>query len=547
MSEHNSIQFDPTALLIIKNEIDNSIKLVEGAVSTLIEEQALPFGIDDALEQFKQCTQVLRLIDIPYLAKITQYSTELMQKIMANPEHINTDDVVALSEGTTMVKRYIEFICLREIEVPQFLLDTLNNLEKALNKPLTSSGKQIASKLSTASLELPLPEVLINERTQFIHQLYKLSLHQFLNKTENARDFQAFKLIGGYLVSMAQGQPSQQYWQLVNSAFSHIDELVLNDARLRVFINLENAISLFLASPEGFEANLTALADILSIVIGQEDQLAQQIRSQLNIGHEFLTDTQLKTLSQHLYGPDFDTMQTVSQLILSEMNKVRNDIEYNYQNMSPEKAQQLQSNLMQLTHTFKLLNLNEAASELSQQASSLSQINILSNENYAQQLMKSILSAMNAIGILVRHYSSNRLQIRVNNTNISLDRLDEAHQTLLNETKNLTDFVCQSLTLYANDQTQNIEAIAGSLKELAGAAEFLGSTVQQNALLETAKFVQQQIDQNQPFNHDQIYCIFNVLAGLDMLVDNLKNKQPVLQSMFDVALLSSQQLQKKAA
>ncbi|MDC5447503.1 chemotaxis protein [Acinetobacter baumannii] len=547
MSEHNSIQFDPTALLIIKNEIDNSIKLVEGAVSTLIEEQALPFGIDDALEQFKQCTQVLRLIDIPYLAKITQYSTELMQKIMANPEHINTDDVVALSEGTTMVKRYIEFICLREVEVPQFLLDTLNNLEKALNKPLTSSGKQIASKLSTASLELPLPEVLINERTQFIHQLYKLSLHQFLNKTESARDFQAFKLIGGYLVSMAQGQPSQQYWQLVNSAFSHIDELVLNDARLRVFINLENAISLFLASPEGFEANLTALADILSIVIGQEDQLAQQIRSQLNIGHEFLTDTQLKILSQHLYGPDFDTMQTVSQLILSEMNKVRNDIEYNYQNMSPEKAQQLQSNLMQLAHTFKLLNLNEAASELSQQASSLSQINILSNENYAQQLMKSILSAMNAIGILVRHYSSNRLQIRVNNTNISLDRLDEAHQTLLNETKNLTDFVCQSLTLYANDQTQNLEAIAGSLKELAGAAEFLGSTVQQNALLETAKFVQQQIDQNQSFNHDQIHCIFNVLAGLDMLVDNLKNKQPVLQSMFDVALLSSQQLQKKAA
>ncbi|HAV3677952.1 TPA: chemotaxis protein [Acinetobacter baumannii] len=547
MSEHNSIQFDPTALLIIKNEIDNSIKLVEGAVSTLIEEQALPFGIDDALEQFKQCTQVLRLIDIPYLAKITQYSTELMQKIMANPERINTDDVVALSEGTTMVKRYIEFICLREVEVPQFLLDTLNNLEKALNKPLTSSGQQIASKLSTASLELPLPEVLINERTQFIHQLYKLSLHQFLNKTENARDFQAFKLIGGYLVSMAQGQPSQQYWQLVNSAFSHIDELVLNDARLRVFINLENAISLFLASPEGFEANLTALADILSIVIGQEDQLAQQIRSQLNIGHEFLTDTQLKALSQHLYGPDFDTMQTVSQLILSEMNKVRNDIEYNYQNMSPEKAQQLQSNLMQLAHTFKLLNLNEAASELSQQASSLSQINILSNENYAQQLMKSILSAMNAIGILVRHYSSNRLQIRVNNTNISLDRLDEAHQTLLNETKNLIDFVCQSLTLYANDQTQNIEAIAGSLKELAGAAEFLGSTVQQNALLETAKFVQQQIDQNQPFNHDHIHCIFNVLAGLDMLVDNLKNKQPVLQSMFDVALLSSQQLQKKAA
>lgn len=547
MSEHTSIHFDPTALLIIKHEIDRSIKLVEGAVSTLIEEQTLPFGIDDALEQFKQCTQVLRLIDIPYLAKITQYSTELMQKIIAKPTQINTDDVVALSEGTTMVKRYIEFICLRELQVPQFLLNTLNNLELALNKPLTSSGQAIAPLLANASLELPFPEVFINEKTQFIHQLYKLSLHQFLNKTEATHHYQAFKLIGTYLVSLAKHQPSQQYWQLVNYAFDHIDNLLLNDSRLRVLINIENYIGQFLATPETFKPDLPALADILSIVIAQEDEVAHHIRNQLHIGDETPTDMQLLVLSRHLFGPDFDTMHAVSQLILSEMNKVRNDIEYNYQNMSTEKAQQLQTSLLQLAYTFKLLNLDEASVELSQQASSLSQLNILSNENYAQQLMDSILSAMNSIGILVRQYTSSRLQLNVNNTNISLDRLDEAHQALLTETKNLIDFICQSLTLYANDSTQNIEAIAGSLKELAGAAEFLGSTIQQDALLQTAQFVQQQLEQNQPFNTDQIHCIFNVLAGLDMLVDNLKNKQPVLQSMFNVALSSSQQLQEKAA
>jgi len=547
MSEHTSIHFDPTALLIIKHEIDRSIKLVEGAVSTLIEEQTLPFGIDDALEQFKQCTQVLRLIDVPYLAKITQYSTELMQKIIANPAQINTDDVVALSEGTTMVKRYIEFICLREIQVPQFLLTTLNNLELALNKPLTTSGQAIVPLLANTSLELPLPEILIKEKTQFIHQLYKLSLHQFLKKTASAQNFQAFKLIATYLVSMANTQPSQKYWQLVNYAFNHIDDLLLNDSRLRVLINIESHIALFLAAPESFQPNLAAFADILSIVIAQEDEIAHLIRNQIHIGDETPTDTQLLVLSRHLFGPDFDTMHTVSQLILDEMNKVRNDIEYNYQNMSPEKAQQLQTSLLQLAYTFKLLNLDEAASALSQQASSLSQLNILSDENYAQQLMNSILSAMNSIGILVRNYTSNRLQLSVNNTAISLDRLDEAHQTLLTETKNLIDFICQSLTLYANDQTQNIEAIAGSLKELAGAAEFLGSTTQQHALLQTAQFVQEQLEQNQPFNTDQIHCIFNVLAGIDMLVDNLKNKQPVLQSMFNVALSSSQQLQKKAA
>lgn len=90
---------------------------------------------------------------------------------------------------------------------------------------------------------------------------------------------------------------------------------------------------------------------------------------------------------------------------------------------------------LQLAYTFKLLNLDDASSALSQQATSLSQLNILSDENYAQQLMNSILSAMNSIGILVRQFTSNRLQLNVNNTDISLDRLDEAHQALLIETK----------------------------------------------------------------------------------------------------------------
>ncbi len=112
-----------------------------------------------------------------------------MQKIIANPAQINTDDVVALSEGTTMVKRYIEFICLREIQVPQFLLTTLNNLELALNKPLTTSGQAIVPLLANTSLELPLPEILIKEKTQFIHQLYKLSLHQFFKKDSLSSEF----------------------------------------------------------------------------------------------------------------------------------------------------------------------------------------------------------------------------------------------------------------------------------------------------------------------------------------------------------------------
>mgnify|MGYP000199129732 FL=1 len=548
MSYQTSIHFDPTALLIIKNEIDNSIKLVETAVNTLAEEQALPFGIDDALNQFEQCTQVLALIDMPHLSQITQYSAELMRKIMAQPQQIKTSDVVALSEGTTMLKRYIEFICLREVKVPQFLLDTLNRLEKALGKPITKEGQTIQPLLDCITPNFNLPQAPSLEKSQYIHQLYKLCLNKLIKQTETPLDLQGIKLVGVYLAGMASNLPSQQYWQLVNVGLSHIEELLITEARLRTLIQVETNIGKFLAQPSAYQSNLSDLADILSICISQEDDVSQHIREQLNIGDELLSDTQLQVLSRHLYGPDYETIHTISQLMTNEMAQIRNEIEYNHQNMSTEKTQELQLKLNQLANVFKVLNLNEAAKELIQQAEKLSQSNTLTDVASVQQLMNSILASMNSIGILERNYTSSRLQLRVNNMHISLDRLDEAHKALLTETKTLIETLTQTLSLYVQDPaSHSLQALPEYLKELSGAAAFLGNSAQQTALLTAANFAQNRLNQNLALDAEQVNCILNVVAGLDLLVDNLKNKQPVLQSMFDVALSSSQQLQNIAA
>ena len=131
--------------------------------------------------------------------------------------------------------------------------------------------------------------------------------------------------------------------------------------------------------------------------------------------------------------------------------------------------------------------------------------------------------------------------------NISLDRLDEAHQVLLTESKALIEMVIQMLLQYEQQpEAALLEPLCVHLKELSGAALFLGSKEQQLALLNTAEFVHSRNEQQQTLNLEQICLILNVLASLDMLIDNLKNKQPVLQSMFDVALENSQKLQTAA-
>lgn len=543
MSYQTSIHFDPTALLIIKNEVDNSIKLVESAVSTLVEDQTLPFGIDDALNQFEQCAQVLALIDMPNLAQIAQYSAELMRKIMGNPAQVNTQDVIALSEGTTMLKRYIEFICLREVKIPQFLLDTLNRLELALGKPLTTEGQHIEPLLDLITPDFQLPQVPGLEKSKYVQRLYKLSLNKLLKQEESEMDLQAIKLVGTYLAGLSANHPSKQYWHLVHVAFDNIDHLLINEPRLRTLIGIERNMAQYFSSADSFKASLSDLANVLSLCISQEDATAQQIRSQLNIGDDLLTDMQLQVFSRHLYGPDFETMHTISELVTAEMIQIRNDIEYNYQHMTPEKTQELQTQLNSLANIFKVLNLNEAYHDLNRQAASLSQADILKDESFAQQLMNVILSAMNSIGVLERHHTSSRLQLRVNNMNISLDRLDEAHNALLNETKALIELSSQILTDYLQDQDlAKLEPVPIQFCEIGGAMLFLNAEHVKAAFNTTALFIKNRIEQSVALTPAEIHHALDALASADMMIDNLKNKQPVLQSMFKVALDSSEKL-----
>lgn len=547
MSYQTSIHFDPTALLIIKKEVDNSILQVESAVSSLVEDQTLPFGIDDALLQFEQCVNVLMLIDMPHVAKIAQLSAAVMRKVMQNPSEINTQEVIALSEGTTMLKRYIEFICLREVRAPQFLHDTLNRLELSLGLDLTPEGQAIIPLLDCVTPNFNLPQSPELEHSVYVHKLYKLCLHKLLKQQETDLDLQGIKLVGSYLANAAKGQASAQYWALVSVALNHIENIILNDTRLRTLISIETNMSLFFKDLNEFNPSLLDTANILSICISQEDEISQHIREQINVGEDILTDTQLQIFSRHLYGPDFETIHSVSQLITDEMSQIRNDIEFNYKNMSDEKTQELKSKLTDLAHVFKVLNLNEAYSGLKQQADLLSQDNMLKDENYAQQLMNSILSAMNSIGILERNYTSSRLQLKVNNLQISLDRLDEAHAALLTETKALVDLSSQTLVQYLQDPpSTSLDQLPSQLSEIGGALLFLAAKDGQKALLLSAEFIQTGLNKENVFNLAQVNKLLDVLASADMMIENLQNKQPVLQAMFDVALTSSQNLKSVA-
>lgn len=548
MSYQSAIHFDPTALLIIKNEIDNSITHVESAVTTLVEEQQLPFGIDDALLQLQQCAKILQLIDLPILAKITRYSAELMHNVMLDPQQIKNEDVFSLSEALAILRRYIEFSCLQQVKLPQFLLETINRLEISLHLPLTREGYQVEPLLECVEPKLSLAQVSSPSPSESVYPLYKLCLLHACNQKINELDYIGFKLVGQHVAFLAQDTASQQYWALVNLALQHLAEIRITEPRLRVLIQLESQIRQLLQHPADFSATTADLADIISICIAQDHTEAEQLRVQLNLHDDVLSDNQLHLHYKKLFGPDQLTIQTICGLLSEDITTLRKDIEFNYLNFSDDRLAEIKQQLQSITRIFTILNMNATADQIQQSLSQLYNAQSLQDPSLVQRLMNSLLQALNDVGLLGREYQSNLLQSHVHNTEIALDRLDDAHNTLAQELKAVIDLSSQNLLNYAQTQDPELlDNIPSQLKEMSGALLFmLDEPKAPQAFLNCAHFIEQQIAEQQPINTRQVQYILDVCASADMLLESRANHQPIMQRMFDVALDHSQKLQSAA-
>ncbi len=543
MSYQTSIHFDPTRLLMIKNEVENSIQLVENAVGHLVEDNTLPFGIDDALNQIKQCANVLQLIEMPLLATIAAYSAELMYEIMQKPTDIHTDKVIALTEGTTMLKKYIEFICLREVNVPQFLLDTVNVLEIALNKPITPEGEKLKHCDIFALQNQKFSQINHLEKSIYVHKLYKICLNNILQQQESDFDLQGIQIVGQYLSYLSNEMPSSHYWKIINISFENFEQIALNQPRYRTLIEIEKNMAHFFQDPEQFSVNFEEMANVLSLAISLEHPSSQIIREELKISDDILTDVQLTVFARNLYGHDYETIHKVCEIVTTELKSISREVEFNYKNMTEEKTLQIKHSIEQIANIFYVINLQNAYHDLKQIIQTFTFENMKESEIFVKSFMKTILNAINFIDILERNYTSNRLKLKINNTQISLDHLDQAYSTLLNESKALIDVTAKSLMEFLSDpQIIHLENVESALKELSGSANFMGFSSLKQSLIECSDFLSTKLSRNQDISSQQIEYILDVLASTDLMIDNLQNKQPILHSMFDVALASSHKL-----
>lgn len=551
MSFQSSSHFDSTPLLIVKNEIENTIKNVENGVTNLLEDGSLPFGIDDALINLEQCSHILNLIDQPYIARLNALIAKVMQKVISDSQNnkVNQQDVEAMSEATNVLKRYIDFLCVRETRAAQFLIPIINKLEIVLNIPLTREGIFLTPFLETIHPNIHLESPAELPASQYVIRLYKLALLHLLREQETDLDFQAFSLCGNYLSTQATGTPSQQYWRFAHIVLQNLDNMIITEPRLRVLIQLEQQAQQFLSRPQLFSVTQNDYADMLALCLSQDSDISYQIRDQLSVHEDVLSDNQLQVLSRQLYGPDLNTIQTIVQLLNEQIRDVSNKIETGQYIQNAADRETIHASLNEVCNILNVINLNDAGQQLRVQAERIRANENLAGEQHASQMMNSLLFATNSLQILERNYTPSRLKLKFNNTQITLDKVEEAQKVLCNEARITLNTLIDQLTQYSQSQDVSLlQTTPEQLREISGALLFLESEQGHQILQKAANLLEHNILANhKTLSLDQLRLLADAIASADLYFEQLQNQQPLLSQAMQVGQQSIEELSKAVA
>ncbi len=549
MPFQSSSHFDPTSLLIVRKEIDQSIKHVENGASALLEDGSAPFGLDDALTNLEQCSHVLRLVEQPQLGQLTELTAKVMKKVIEDTQAGQVDQarVEAMSEATNVTKRYLDFLCVRETLAPQFLLPTINKLEASLQLPLTREGVFLTPFLETVHPNVAFDAPADLPKSKYVQRLYKLSLLNLLKMQETDLDFQALSLCSNYLSSIATGTPSEQYWRFVHIALRDLDQIILTETRLRVLVQIEQQSHAFLNDAQ-FSPTQQDYADILVLCMSQESQLAQQLREQLNVHDEVLSDDQMQVLSRQLYGPDLDTIQTVVELLNDQIKSISNRIETGQYIQQDNERQEIVASLREAVNIFQVINLNDSAAKLRSQADQIEANENLSSDKHANDVMSSLLFASNSLQILERNYTPARLKLKFNNTQITLDKIEEAQMAVCDEARISLTKVSEQIVQYQQTQdNEQLTGVADILREVSGALLFLESDDGHKILQKTAQLVDQITTQQKSFDPAQLKLLAQSIASAAYYFEQLQQNQPILARPMQIGLQSITALEQAVA
>lgn len=529
--------FDLPSLHLLRPEIAVTLHDAEMHLSEFNDDSSQAPLLLDSVDTLAQLAKVLRLIQLEEGYELANSLSAGLQKLyderdQANRDKAGNDMIMDVSEGIMTLARYIEFVLLKETIEPSLLLPIINQLHSDLNQPALQLSDLTGHKNSSIAIANPeqnyQPLTSLGIDPKKLVEAYRAGLSVALTAQSNQlspKERDKLKAMQA-ACEMVSKRTDSLFWHAADAAVSDLaGVLPLSNLQKRALIFVEQQFNDYLP------VNDSRFADLVQFASSRDSQLALQVQHKFSANT--LNETQLTAMRRFLFGPDCEATSTLNHIIQQEIDLIKSASDsYARQvnlNSSTDEIDSMAQRLHDLSNVFKTLNLNEVSAALNQQTGKVKTWTQPTPNDF-DELLGTLMMAENAAINLAKSHTPGAVTLPVYNQTISLQQIETAHNTLVQESRTAIATIETALNDYLNDTDKDIlhiTPVPDIMRTISGACLFLKLPRQSQLLKRGATVLQNLIEQQgRELSEHALAKIADIVMSADYYLESLETNKP---------------------
>jgi len=537
-------KIDVTALNLIKSEIDVSLMQIEGALSTFVEDNSNNGPLAECVVAMEQVYGALRLIDIHGASELAEVMFALVRQVNDLQEKTPDAYFSALGNGMMVLARYLEYVQIKAVNLPQLLIPTINEARQVLSLPILGEGYFLdVPFLPDANITTPLAidhaqAIALAKRIRLMYQIGTIGL---LRDQAQPVHLRLMRRALERATQLCTGKPLALLWWVGEAALEAFSQGVnVNPARKRLLAQLEQQLKL-LVLPQGINQpiDMGVLANCLAVVgLAETGAKVQEVQKVFELSSSCISQTQLHIQHDSMFGPGGSVIKTVAAVLKDEIAHIKDvlDVVARGSQQEEESYQTVADDIRKSSQTLVMLGLNDVASTMRRQADSVKLWTDIPSEKELNILVDVLLQADNAVATLDKEMTPGA-QTVVNNNRISLHQLDEARTMLVAESRAGLSLVKRAVLSYLEtngEDPMHLSNIPATLQSTSGGLEFLLIPRGAQILRSAAGFMEAWSLSKKMPSMSVIETFADAIASVDYFLESLEVNKPVNENVFDI-------------
>ncbi len=548
------------SLRMIQEELSNTINQSATELEAYVADQANTGHIDACYQGIRQVGGIFRLLEYPGCALLADEMAELVS-VIADAEQKTTDSMInALTHGYFVLPNYIEYITVRQKELPILIIPYVNELRvsrrvELLPESYFYTGKIPMLGMSMQEANRPTDVRLLLASVARLRQMFQVGLVGVFKDPMSSAHYLFMSRAVTRFVNLLGSHPQAEIWQLTQLVLEAFGagklEMTLNRKRtlgeiekLMRRIGSQGEEGLSLQGTENLKRDLMFQLMLTNFNSSKMDA----VKSAYALPTLDLSDADIAAQRAVMHGPSFETLESVTKVLAEELRNAKDILEIASQNsgIEGEDLALLKEIVTRVADTLSILNLQGPQSTLTELLTNLKgweQAQGGAKRSDFLEAADTVLYIESALSGLDRRELSvddlNQATRLTRKKIIANSHIAQAEQLVIEEAQAGISMAKRAITSYveSNFDIAHIANVGTTLKTVRGGLQMLNYKRAAAVLKSCIDFVAHHIAERCPGDQRQylLETLADALISLEYYLTELESSRKVNEDILLVA------------